>query len=159
MEQAGICFHPSRSVCTAAKYVFRSSQKEGGDRLRVEDSYVCVKEGRWGGGGSCWIASYVVISRLSPPGWGKKSGIKTVSVLKMWPPHHDFFCLVGTRKEFTDLSSARHYPNTPHPPHTPPPPAPFFHTHPYPCLFVSQPPWGFFHVTLCDLHPRPDKQE
>lgn len=61
------------------------------------------------------MASCVVISRLSPPGWGKKSGIKTVSVLNMWPPHHHFFCLLGTRKEFTDLSSARHYPDTPPP--------------------------------------------
>lgn len=87
------------------------------ERIAWEKRTVMSVLGREARGGwiGCWIASCVVISRLSPPGWGKKSRIKTVSVLKMWPPHHHFFCLLGTRKEFTDLSSARHYPNTPSP--------------------------------------------
>lgn len=150
---------PRRLCLHHCKKWFQFIPEEKGRSVEGMGSVVCVcacerREARRRG--SRWMASCVVIRRLSPPGWGKKTRIKTVSVLKMWPPHHRFFCLVGTRKEFTDLSSARHYPDTPPPP-APPPPF-LSHRRTYTSLFFPKLSSGFLPVTLGDLHPRPDTQ-
>lgn len=86
--------------------------------------------------------------QAEPPRMGKKSRIKTVSVLKMWPPRHHFFCLVGTRKEFTDLSSARHYPN-----HPPPsiPPTPFFLSHTHLHIYIPVLPPAILRIPSCNF--------